>query len=62
MRINHLIHGENCRIAEEAAGRVVENWLCAGHLPSVAELDSANEIIAVFANSYMENNETLRTR
>jgi RHS repeat-associated protein len=57
--IQYVIDGQNRRIAKKVNGRIVDKWLYAGQLTPVAELDSANDIIARFSGGYMNKRDTI---
>jgi RHS repeat-associated protein len=57
--IQYVIDGQNRRIAKKVNGRIVDKWLYAGQLTPVAELDSANNIIARFSGEYMNRKDTV---
>jgi RHS repeat-associated protein len=58
-RIDYVVDGQNRRIAKKVNGRIVDKWLYAGQLTPVAELDSANDIIARFSGGYMNKRDTI---
>ncbi|MFZ1082880.1 MAG: hypothetical protein WAO19_13260 [Candidatus Kryptoniota bacterium] len=39
-------------------GTITNKWLCAGQLTPIAELDSADNIIARFSGGYMNRRDT----
>ena len=57
--IQYVIDGQNRRIGERVNGRWVHKWLYAGQLTPVAELDSANNIVARFSGGYMNKRDTI---
>lgn len=58
-RIDYVIDGQNRRIARTLNGRITNKWLYAGQLTPVAELDSADNIVARFSGGYMNKNDTI---
>ena len=48
-RIDYVIDGQNRRIARRLNGKITNKWLYAGQLTPVAELDSADNVIARFS-------------
>ncbi|HOV98335.1 MAG TPA: RHS repeat-associated core domain-containing protein [Bacteroidota bacterium] len=52
-RIDYIIDGQNRRIGKKLNGQIVKKWIYSGQLTPVAELDSAGNITARFAGSYM---------
>ena len=57
--IQYLIDGQNRRIAKKLNGRITNKWLYAGQLTPIAELDSANDIIARFSGGYLSKRDTV---
>ena len=51
--IQYVVDGQNRRIAKKLNGKIVERWIYSGQLSPIAELDSAGNVIAEFAGSYM---------
>jgi RHS repeat-associated protein len=57
--IQYVIDGQNRRIARKLNGRITNKWLYAGQLTPIAELDSADNVIARFSGGYMNKNDTI---
>ena len=57
--IQYVIDGQSRRIGERVNGRWVHKWLYAGQLTPIAELDSADNIIARFSGGYMNKRDTI---
>ncbi|MFZ1082850.1 MAG: RHS repeat-associated core domain-containing protein [Candidatus Kryptoniota bacterium] len=57
--IQYVIDGQNRRIGERVNGRWVHKWLYAGQLTPIAELDSADNVIARFSGGYVNKNDTI---
>ncbi len=57
--IQYVINGQNRRIAKKVNGTITNKWLYAGQLTPVAELDSANNIIARFCGGFMNKRDTI---
>jgi len=57
--IQYVIDGQNRRIAKKVNGRIIDKWLYAGQLTPVAELDSADNIIARFSGGYVNKRDTI---
>ena len=57
--IQYVIDGQNRRIGEKVNGRWLHKWLYAGQLAPVAELDSADNVVARFSGGYMNKRDTI---
>ncbi len=57
--IQYVIDGQNRRVAKRVNGAITNKWLYAGQLTPVAELDSANNIIARFCGGFMNKRDTI---
>ena len=57
--IQYVIDGQNRRIGKKVNGKWVEKFLYAGQLTPVAELDSADNVIARFSGGYMNKRDTI---
>jgi YD repeat-containing protein len=57
--IQYVIDGQNRRIARKLNGRITNKWLYAGQLTPIAELDSADNIVARFSGGYMNKRDTI---
>jgi RHS repeat-associated protein len=57
--IQYVIDGQNRRIARKLNGRITNKWLYAGQLTPIAELDSADNVIARFSGGYMNKRDTI---
>jgi RHS repeat-associated protein len=51
--IEYLIDGQNRRIGKKVNSVIVKKWIYSGQLTPIAELDSANNVIAQFVGSLM---------
>jgi RHS repeat-associated protein len=57
--IQYVIDGQNRRIARKLNGRITNKWLYAGQLTPIAELDSADNVIARFSGGYLNKRDTI---
>ena len=57
--IQYVIDSQNRRIGKKVNGKWINKWLYAGQLTPIAELDSANSIIAHFSGGYMNKRDTI---
>ncbi len=67
--IQYVIDGQNRRIAKRVNGRITDKWLYArlarreseraGQLTPIAELDSADNVIARFSGGYLNKRDTI---
>jgi YD repeat-containing protein len=57
--IQYVIDGQNRRIAKRVNGRIVDRWLYAEQLTPIAELDSADNVIARFSGGYLNKMDAI---
>lgn len=56
--IEYVIDGQNRRIGKKVNGNFVKSWIYKDQLTPVAELDSLNNVVAVFASGYIVKNDS----
>ena len=57
--IQYVVDGRNRRTAKKVNGRITNKWFYAGQLTPIAELDSADNVIARFSGGYMNKRDTI---
>jgi len=56
--IEYCIDGSNRRIAKKLNGQIISKWIYSGGLLPIAELDSANKIVARYVGDYLLKSDT----